>query len=84
MQGVRPGWIKEQRNLCHAQGSKKTAKKLFKTADEKGIADKDKRNSVLSVIAYSLCAAFMNEKKLLTEVYDTIYRDISGKPKKHD
>lgn len=61
---------------------KKLLKKLFKTADEKGIADKDKRNSVLSVIAYSLCAAFMNEKKLLTEVYDTIYRDISGKTQK--
>lgn len=38
---------------------KKLLKDLFKMADEKEIADKDKRNSVMSVIAYSLCASFM-------------------------
>lgn len=62
---------------------KKLLKDLFKMADEKEIADKDKRNSVMSVIAYSLCASFMCEKKILTEVYDTIYRDISGKTEKN-
>lgn len=62
---------------------KKLLKDLFKMADEKKVPENDKRNSVLSVIAYSLCAAFMNEKKLLTEVYDTIYRDISGKTEKN-
>ena len=56
--------------------------KILIVDDEKEIADKDKRNSVMSVIAYSLCASFMCEKKILTEVYDTIYRDISGKTRK--
>ncbi|MDE7424381.1 MAG: N-6 DNA methylase [Lachnospiraceae bacterium] len=58
---------------------KKILKKLFKIAGECGIKEEDKRNIVLSSIAYSLCTVYLNEEKNADKIFMTIYKDISGK-----
>lgn len=56
---------------------KKLLKKLYEITDKLQIIDTDKRNVVLSVIAYSLYEFYTNSSP--DEMYQTIYNDISGK-----
>ena len=59
---------------------KKVLKKLYKITEGFHINDDDKKNVVLTAIAYSLYEFYMDDKET-DEMYKTIYKDISGKEK---
>lgn len=58
---------------------KKILKELFQITAKSGIKDEDRRDIVLSSIAYCLCTLYLNEKTTSDSVFATIYEDISGR-----
>jgi len=58
---------------------KKLLKKLFKITEESAIAEKEKKTLVLSAIACGLCAFYLSEDVISSDIKRKIYRDISGK-----
>lgn len=57
---------------------KKLLKKLWKRADEAGIDASFRKTYLLAAIANGLCLYYLREKQLRDDVYQIIYKDISG------
>lgn len=57
---------------------KKLLKKMYNIADSMKIKEEDKKNVVLSVIAYSLYVFYVDDEER-KKMYEIIYKDISGK-----
>ena len=58
---------------------KRLLRRLFKIAERSEIAEEDRKVTVLSAIAYGLCAFYLEEKTINNSVKEKIYKDISGK-----
>lgn len=58
---------------------KKLLNELFKLTERFGIETDERRNIVLSSIAYSLCTSYLNEERISASIFAAIYKDISGK-----
>lgn len=59
---------------------KKVLRKLYNITERLHIRENDKKNVVLTTIAYSLYDFYMGDKET-DEMYNVIYKDISGKEK---
>ena len=58
---------------------KKLLKSLFKVTESLEVAEKEKKDIVLSAIACGLCAFYLRETTISIDIKKKIYRDISGK-----
>lgn len=68
---------KEESNL--RRELKKLLRNLYKTTEGFELTEKEKRNIVLTAIAFGLCAFYLKEKTVSSNIKRKIYRDISGK-----
>ncbi len=57
---------------------KKLLKTLYGTAADIGIEACEQKNYVLTAIAGGLCSFYFGEKEYRSEIYQTIYKDITG------
>lgn len=57
---------------------KKILKRLFRRADEVGITKSAQKTYVLAAVANGLCLCYLDEKNPKDDIYQTIYKDISG------
>lgn len=60
---------------------KKSLKILYRMLSETGIEIWEQRDFVLTVLAGGVCLFYLGEKADKKEIYETIYKDISGKKK---
>lgn len=57
---------------------KKILKSLYKMAADAGLEACGQKSYVLTAIAGGLCSLYLEEKEYRSEIYETIYRDITG------